>query len=494
MKKDFTLQVEQHALGQHLARIIQRYLGFGGKPSCYLTLFILIVMSQGIYGQTCQLVAGEISGPSDACAFMGNYGEVAKYTVEASNASGFVWTIPGQTTLLSGQGTNTIRVKYKTMFMTGNISVEISSACPGDPIIRTLKVNKALPGKPVAMDGPSFVCDQISTSTPVTYSIASVPDAVRYRWLVSAQTTIISGQGTTSITVQFSPNFKSGVIRVRAISDCGKSAFLQYPVTSQGALMPSEIAGRANGICSPDNVIEYSINPVPSVSSYIWATTVPGAVITNQGTKATISFPPFNTGVVTVKAVGHCGTSALRRLNVSSKGLSAGPISGPVTACQGSIQTFQVDPVAGANYYNWSVPNGSVINTGIGTPVITVLIGPESGPLTVRSVSGCDPGTAVTLDLAVEQCGGEVSKCKFDLYPNPTAGILHLRLRASAKGAYKVCVKDIISGATVFTASGTYDGGDNQLCLDLSDLQDGCYLFYITTNEFNHQERIEIRQ
>jgi hypothetical protein len=80
--------------------------------------------------------------------------------------------------------------------------------------------------------------------------------------------------------------FKSGNIKVKAVAACGNGEVLLYPITTKEPGKPGPIKGRTDGICGPENVVEYSINPVPTATSYNWTTSVAGAVITSDGIKA----------------------------------------------------------------------------------------------------------------------------------------------------------------------------------------------------------------
>jgi len=490
MKKVFTPQGHESTprIGEMVPLVLTSFV----RAKFNRLLLILILLPLAGYGQNCQLVVGEITGPSNACAHIGSVGQVATYSVETTDASAFDWTIPTQANLLSGQGTNTIALKYKTGFAAGVISVTISSACGSDTITRSLNINTALPTTPGGIAGPAVLCDLINS--PVTYTVDPVVDGVQYRWTLPTNATFISGQGTNTIKVNFSSRFRTGALKVRAVSGCGASGFFTYALTAKGPAQPGPIAGRTNGICVPANVVEYNIDPVPFAVSYTWTTSVEGAEIANDGTKATITFPPFGSGIVRVAAAGTCGLSSVRLLNVTSKGLAPELINGPDSACQGTVQTFRVNPVAGATSYDWSVPDGSVINTGAGTPSITVEIGSQGGPVTVRASNGCDPGTAVGRAFKVQQCEVEVPVCKIDVYPIPTSGVLHIRFETSGKGTYKIEVKHAsMACGRLFSSSGCYQPGENKYCIDLSALPDGYYIIYVTTNEFTHQERIEIR-
>ena len=81
------------------------------------------------------------------------------------------------------------------------------------------------PEAPGAITGNQAVDD---TATNEVYSIAPVNNAVSYNWLVPTGSTIISGQGTTNITVNFGTT--SGNVSVRAESGCGNSIYTDLAV------------------------------------------------------------------------------------------------------------------------------------------------------------------------------------------------------------------------------------------------------------------------
>ena len=78
----------------------------------------------------------------------------------------------------------------------------------------------AVPAAPATITGSTEVAEN---ATGESYSIASVPGATSYYWTVPAGATVASGQGTTSITVDFGDN--SGNVSVRAESGCGNSSY-----------------------------------------------------------------------------------------------------------------------------------------------------------------------------------------------------------------------------------------------------------------------------
>jgi hypothetical protein len=447
------------------------------------------------YQAGCQLAAEEISGPANACAFMGNVGEVATYSVAATNGATFTWTLPRQATLVSGGGTNTIRVKFLGGFVSGTIGVTITSTCGADVVTRALKVTKALPTTPQTILGPSSVCDYVGTSTPATYAVDfTTEDVVEYRWTVPAHVALIGGQGTDSIQVIFTSRFKGGDIKVKAVSGCGSSAFRTLALSAMPPAKPGAIAGQSYALCSPNNVVTYRVDPVPFATSYRWTTTVPGATIITADNAATITFPPFVSGIVSVAAINDCGTSASRTLAVHSKAATPGSIHGPSEVCQGSLQTFSIDSVAGVLYYDWSLPKGSVIQSGVGTTTIAVKIGSESGSIKVRAVTSCDVGGNAKLDVDVKRCNGGPTRCDLVLYPIPTKGQLYFRFETGEKVTFQVTITHAITGATAFRTTGMVTPDDNTYAADLSQLPNGYYIVHVTSGTFSRHERIEIKR
>jgi hypothetical protein len=106
-----------------------------------------------------------------------------------------------------------------------------------------------VPLTPGTISGTSSIC---ANQAGVSYSIASVAGASTYNWTVPTGATIASGQGTTSITVNFGTS--GGSVRVRAGNACGNSSYrtLTVSVTCREANLQSE------------NIFDAQILPNPS--------------------------------------------------------------------------------------------------------------------------------------------------------------------------------------------------------------------------------------
>ncbi|MEO8147434.1 MAG: T9SS type A sorting domain-containing protein, partial [Bacteroidia bacterium] len=141
-----------------------------------------------------------------------------------TNATSYSWTVPAGVTVLTGQGTNAITVKYTSTFAgTGAISVAAVSGCGSSTSIS--KTVNAKPQQPV-ISGQNWACQD---QQGLTYSVAAVPGASSYTWTVVNGSSIVSGQGTTSITMNWGKI--NGVIKCVANNGCGNSLAGQLAVS-----------------------------------------------------------------------------------------------------------------------------------------------------------------------------------------------------------------------------------------------------------------------
>ena len=77
------------------------------------------------------------------------------------------------------------------------------------------------------------------------------------------------------------------------------------------------------------------------------------------------------------------------------------PITGPTSICVGATATYSIATVAGATSYTWSVPAGTVINSGQGTTSISVTAGSTSGTISVTANNACGSSNPRTLSIAI---------------------------------------------------------------------------------------------
>jgi len=245
----------------------------------------------------------------------------------------------------------------------------------------------------------------------LTYSISSVSGATTYAWTVPSGATIASGQGTTSITVNYACSASSGTITVTPSngSCSGTAASLGVTVTGVGA------AGSISGLTSVPtgtNGVSYSISTVSGATTYAWTVPTGATIASGQGTTAiTVNYAcSASSGnvMVTPSNISGC-TGAAASLGVTVTGVgAAGSISGSTTVCAGQTGVgYSISGVSGATIYTWTVPSGAAITSGQGTTSIAVTWDSVAGSVQVTpsNGSGCS-GAVSSLPVSVNAAPG----------------------------------------------------------------------------------------
>lgn len=357
-----------------------------------------------------------INGPAGVCR--NATGQVFSVP-SVPGAVSYQWTLPTGATGTSS--TNSISLSFSSTYVTGNLCVKAISGCgAGASFCRSVVYYSAKPATPGTISG---IANGACVSSAKTFSIATVANTTSYNWTAPANAVIQSGQGTTSVTVGFLAGFTTGTLSVTASNCIGTSAARTLSMTSATSI-PATISGQSKAVCA-GSIQTYSCSLVTGAESYSWTVPANATILSGQGT-ATISvqFPtPFTSGNVQVKSQTSCYTSAVKSLAVYAAPSAPSSVSGLLQGvCNGTTQTYSC-PVSttGATTYNWTVPTGSVINSGQGTNSIslTVAASYSSGTISVAAANVCGnsgvrsvtvrsvPATPGTITgLASNLCGG----------------------------------------------------------------------------------------
>ncbi len=159
----------------------------------------------------------------------GQYGiDTTMYSVAlVANANSYQWSVPTGFSIISGQGTNSIKIAKANNFTSGNVSVVSVNGC-ATSAVRILAVN-TIPTVPGAITGTT---SNLCGTTNMAYSIVAVNGATSYNWAIPSNATIVSGQGTNSISVNFDNVITAGTIKVAAINSCGSSTLRSITLTN----------------------------------------------------------------------------------------------------------------------------------------------------------------------------------------------------------------------------------------------------------------------
>ncbi|MEP7264477.1 MAG: DNRLRE domain-containing protein, partial [Bacteroidota bacterium] len=312
-------------------------------------------------------------------------------------------------------------------------------------ILSVTVANGGVPSIPSAVTGALRPC---AGASGIIYSVNNVAGTT-YNWIVPANVTVVSGQGTNTLTVNFSAAFVNGSLSVTPGNGCGAGPARTVLLSKESPRTPGSISGFSAGVCNVSNVI-YTIPPTANATTYLW--NVPAGVIINSGqgtTSINVNFPAaFIAGTVSVKAGSSCGYGAARNLAVKGAPATAAVINGPVTACanqQGVI--YSIAAIPSATTYNWLVPSGASITSGQNTTSITMNFGTAGGNMRARAGNACGTGAYRNLAVSIvcrEGMEDGNNSISFNIYPNPSREYFTINLEGALEETYSIVVNDII--------------------------------------------------
>ncbi|MDQ3046360.1 MAG: FG-GAP-like repeat-containing protein [Bacteroidota bacterium] len=347
--------------------------------------------------------SGNISGTGTVC--QGQTG--VTYSVPTiPGATGYTWSLPTGATMISGVNTNNVTIDFGTTANSGNMTVKGNNLC-GDG---TVSANFAIIVNPLPIAagtiiGSSSVCDGASG---VTYSVPSILNATGYSWSVPGGAIIMSGAGTSSITVNYIAGSAGGPVSVYGTNTCGNGLASLLNVTINPYPQAADVISGMTMItaCPSMSGVTYSIPLVLDATSYNW--TVPSGVNIVSGAGTNVITVDYTiaavSGSVAVTPVNSCGNGSPSSLSVTVNTLPdmAGILSGmdSLTVCPASLGVvYNVSPVFNATYYVWTLPSGASIVGGDSTNSIIVDFAETapSGNITVYGENACGTGSASSL-------------------------------------------------------------------------------------------------
>ena len=339
-----------------------------------------------------------ITGSASVCA-----GGSQTYVCADVTGCTYTWTAPANATITSGQGSNTATFLFDAAYTTGSISVKSVNCFGTSTTARTLTAaKKAIPGTVGVITG---ITAGVCSTENRTYSIVALANTDSYEWTAPTGATISSGQGSTSVVVQFAAGFTTGSLSVKGVNCSGISATARTLALSNVTAAPTVLTGPATAVCA-GSTQTYSTTAVAGASTYTWA--VPTGAIINSGqgsTSISVTFPsPFTSGAVTVNSGTACYTSAAKSLTVYSAPVAPASITGTaVGVCAGTTQTYTCPAsTTGATTYTWTAPTGATINSGQCSTSVSVTFpaGFVSGSMSVTAGNACGTSTARTLAVS----------------------------------------------------------------------------------------------
>lgn len=338
-----------------------------------------------------------ITGPEMACVGSSGY----LYSTE-SGMTGYQWEISPGGTIAEGAGTEMVTVTWnETGPQTIGVGYTTPFGCTSEtPTIKEVTVSP-LPLPTVS--GNTSPCVNSGTYTYITEAGMS-----NYLWNISPGGVLISGEETNAVLVSWIGTGTQWItVNYTAPGGCtgatpGNLDIFVYPVP--GAAGPITGPGE---VCAGSAGVLFSVAPVANAQGYVW-NVPPGAVVSGgSGTNSvTVDFSVTAiSGDITVFGYNACAggqPSPPLPLTVNALPSTAGPVTGPDTIARGATGIgYSVPIIENATGYEWTIPPGCSIASGMNTHAIVIDVSPVGGTgnLYVYGTNPCGFGGASPLFL-----------------------------------------------------------------------------------------------
>ncbi|MFZ4680391.1 MAG: MopE-related protein [Flavobacterium sp.] len=411
--------------------------------------------------------------------YMATSTELTLTAASVAGAVSYAWTLPAGVNQVSGGTGRIITVNFADVATpTGTtaltISVKAVNGCGLQSPAKVLSLTRALPLKPAAITTTlANVCSIAGTNATATYSVAPVAGAFAngYTWTVPTGGTIVSGQGSTSISVSYAGNFTAGNVSVTSSNGVGTSLTATTLAVARTAAVvaPAALVGQVAGLCAGTpynysfaagaNAQTYTITgPVGSVVTSADNASNTSNVITTSNLAFTVVYPTTAIVNISIVASNPCG-SAAAKLFVVSKAMGAiTTISGPTAVDTCTDYTYTATPVVGAVTYTWTIPSGAQFVSGQGTNTLVVKFPgtlATGAVLKVLATNGCGVSSALKSSSVLTRTAcptareevvlEEVTKTPFSVkaYPNPYTETFNLSLSTSSEDKVSIVVYDM---------------------------------------------------
>ncbi len=210
---------------------------------------------------------------------------------------------------------------------------------------------------PGTITGNTSVCQG---QTGLTYSVSPMANITGYSWTVPPGASIINGNNTNSITVDYSTGATSGNVTVYGINECGNGPASSLPVTVH--VLPVANAGNDTTILYGTGTTLHAASGGTGSFSYHWS---PEALLVNPNVQNPQTVILTMTTIFTLTVTNQatlCADSDQVIVSITGGPLTVNPTAVPNAICSGETSQLYANAGGGSgNYiYSWTcTPPGS---------------------------------------------------------------------------------------------------------------------------------------
>lgn len=250
------------------------------------------------------------------------------------------------------------------------------------------------------LTGNNTICEGQSTNLVFSFNKGQAPWKVTVR-INGVEQTIDAVSTPHTLAVSPTETTLFELVSVSDYNGCTQSIIGSATVSVlKNPGNPGPISGKMF-VCQGETNVSYSIDAVTDALSYVWELPTGFTQSAGSGTNILVNVAAnASNGTIRVYTTNNCGDSQLKSeifVTVNKLPAKPGPINGNHEFCQGAQGiVFEVDAVADALTYQWTVPAGLNIVSGQGSRVLQVNLDPAqsaiSGNVTVQAVNACGNG------------------------------------------------------------------------------------------------------
>ncbi|MFZ1527730.1 MAG: S8 family serine peptidase [Ferruginibacter sp.] len=352
------------------------------------------------------------------------------YTATGLTAGSVIWCM----IRAKNAGTNAVSNR------TNAISVTVSNGGGGIGAVGSITGNNAVCG----------------VQNGIVYSIAAVSGASSYTWTVPAGASIVSGQGSTSITVNYGPGALSGNVSVAASNGSCQTVPAVLSITTGSASAapvggPSLTETICNGAAIPTLTASAT---VPSGFSLVWYDAATGGNVVANPVLNSVGTVTYYASSVENATGCQSSTRTAVSLTINAIPLPAVSAGGPLSFCSGGSVTLTSSQGTAFAWSNGAVTQSVTVNQSGNYTVTVTNSGCTNSTQPVIVTVNPLPDATVTAGSATSFCQGQTvtltaSAGNSWLWSN---GAATQAVTISASGNYSVTVTDA-NGCTASSAA-----------------------------------------